>query len=283
MKTTIKKTTFSALAALGSIYKVKGASIVGYHSVGEEDSLISMSTEMFRRQMEYMKEQRITVLSLHELYDRLVGPDPLPENCAVITFDDGFEGVYRNAFPILKELGFPATVFLVTGSVGKEMGWERVEGIPAHRLSTWDELREMDQNGIDIQAHGMTHLFMTELDEKELASEIGGAVKAIEEHLDKKVEFLAYPYGVCNALAIKALKEHGIKCAVTGMYGKVRKGHDLHALRRVGTESVTGRDPEMIMNLFRSSISGTATFYFQLRKLVPFIVNRLKRSQYVKE
>ncbi len=283
MKTTIKRAAFSALAALGSIYKVKGVSILIYHSVDDEDSLISTPTEMFRKQMEYLKEKRVTVLSMKELYEGLVGPDPLPENCAVITFDDGFEGVYQNAFPILKEFGFPATVFVVTGSVGKEMGWERVEGIPAHRLSTWDELREMDQNGIDIQTHGVTHSFMTELDEKELDAEVGGSIRAIEEHLNKKVEFLAYPYGYWNPLTVKALKESGVKGAVTGTFGKARKGDDLYALRRVGIEFVAGKDPEMLMNLFRASISGTATSYIWLRNRIPILVKRLNRSQYVKE
>ncbi len=283
MKAVIKRAAFSALSALGAIYKVKGVSILVYHSVDDEDSLISTPTEMFRKQMEYLKEKRIAVLSMQELYEGLVGPDPLPENHAVITFDDGFEGVYQNAFPILKEFGFPATVFVVTDSVGKEMGWERVEGIPAHRLSTWDELREMDQNGVDIQTHGATHAFMTELDEEELAVEVGGSIRAIEENLDKRIEFLAYPYGLCNPLTVKVLKESGVKAAVTGAFGKVRKGHDLYTLRRVGIEFVTGKDPEMLMDLFRASISGTATSYIWLRNHLPILVNRLKRSQYIKE
>lgn len=283
MKNMLKRAAFSALAALGRIYKVKGVSILVYHSVDEEDSLISTPTEIFRKQMEYLKERRITVLSMKELYEGLVGPDPLPEKCVVITFDDGFEGVYRNAFPILKEFGFPATVFVVTGSVGEEMGWARVEGIPAHRLSTWDELREMDQDGIDIQTHGVTHSFMTELSETELAAEVGDSMRAIEEHLNKKVEFLAYPYGYYNPLTIEVLKKSGIKAAVTCDFWKVRKGHDPYTLGRVGTEFVSGKDPEMLMSLFRASISGTATSYIRLREFVPFIVNRHKRSHYTEK
>ncbi len=274
---------FAALAALGRVYNVRGVAVLVYHSVGDKDSLISTPTEMFRKQMEYLKKERIDVLSLEELYDRLVGPDPLPNNCAVITFDDGFEGVYQNAFPILKEFGFPATMFVVTGSVGKEMGWERLEGIPAHCLSTWDELREMDENGIDIQTHGVTHSFMTELSETELAAEVDDSMRAIEEHLNKKVEFLAYPYGYYDPSTIKVLKECGIKGAVTGTFGKVRKGDDLYALGRVGIEFVSGKDPEMLMSLFRASISGTATSYIRLRKFVPLIINRRKRSEYTED
>ncbi len=283
MKTAIKRAAFAGLAALGSIYRAKGVSVLVYHTVDDEDSLMSTPTEMFRKQMEYLKEKRIAVLSMKELYEGLVGPGALPDNGAVITFDDGFEGVYQNAFPILKEFGFPATLFVVTDSVGKEMGWERVEGIPAHRLSTWDELREMDQNGIDIQTHGATHSFMTELDVEGLDVEVGGSIKAIEEHLNKKVEFLAYPYGLSNPLTIKVLKESGIICAVSGVFGNVRKGHDPYTLRRVGHGFVSGSDPEMLMSMFQASVLGTATSYVWLRNRIPIIVNRLKRSQYIKE
>jgi hypothetical protein len=124
---------------------------------------------------------------------------------------------------------------------------------------------------------------MTELDEEELAVEVDDSMRAIEENLNKKVEFLAYPYGDWNPLTVKFLKESGVKAAVTSMFGKVRKGHDPYTLRRAGIEFVSGTNPRMLMNLFRASISGTAASYVWLRNHTPLFVKRVKRSQYVKE
>jgi peptidoglycan/xylan/chitin deacetylase (PgdA/CDA1 family) len=280
MKTAIKKMAFWALSAAGNVYHTDGVSVIGYHSVDDEDSLISTPIKMFRAQMEYLRNNNIRVISLKALYEALASPEPLPKRAVVLTFDDGFESVYENAFPILKEFGYPATLFLVTGSVGKTMGWERVKGICAYTLCTWEKLKEMDEGGIDIQSHTRTHPFLAELDDEGLASEIGGSKSEIEDNLDKKVEFLAYPYGNFDARVIESLKEHGFAGAACGTFGKARKGQDRFAIKRVGTELVSGRDADMLMHFYRACVSGTAAPYIFLRNSLPLIVNRPKRSQY---
>ena len=280
MKAALKKMAFRTLSAVGSVYHTGGVSVIGYHSVDDEDSLISTPIKMFRAQMEYLRDNNINVISLKALYEALESPGPLPKRSVALTFDDGFEGVYDNAFPILKEFGYPATLFLVTDSVGKEMGWERVEGICAYTLCTWEKLKEMDEGGIDIQSHSKTHQFLAELDDETLSSEVGGSKAAIEKNLGKKVEFLAYPYGSFDARVIESLKEHGMVGAVCGDFGRAIKGQDPFAIKRVGTELVSGRDFDMLMHFYKACVSGTATFYTVLRKYLPLVVNRPKRSQY---
>jgi len=284
VKIPLKKMMFSALSLLGEVYKTGGVPILLYHSVDDEDSLIATPTEMFRMQMEYLVKEHINVLSLKELYEKLMSPDPLPKNSAVITFDDGFQGMFHNAFPILREFAFPATVFVVTDYVGKPMGWERIDGIPAHPLCSWDELGTMSEGGVDVQSHTMRHPFMTELSESDLASEVEGSVSAIERELGKKVEFLAYPYGAHNPLVVRVLKERGIVGGVAGgsdFFGKVTKGQDPYSLERVGTEFVSGRDQEMLMNFFRASIAGTSMSYIWLRNKVPLLAHRPGRKEYL--
>jgi len=280
MKMILKRVAFSALSLAGNIHKTAGVPILAYHSVDEENSPISTPTRLFRMQMEYLKENKINVMSLKELYSTLSLPDPLPRNSVVITFDDGFKGVFDNAFPVLREFGFPATVFAVTDFVGRQMGWERVDGIPAYHLCSWAELRAMDSDCIDVQSHGGTHSFLSELDEDVIASEVKRSIEAIERHLDKKVEFFAYPYGDYNNKVIKVLKECGIVGAVASTFGKIRKTQDPYSLKRLGTEWVGGRDPKLIMNIFKASISGTASYYIWLRNRTPLFVNRPDRAHY---
>ncbi|MBI5114890.1 polysaccharide deacetylase family protein [Candidatus Poribacteria bacterium] len=283
MKIALKKMMFAALSLAGNFYQTEGVPVLGYHSIDDEPSPISTPVKMFRAQMEYLKNRRINVISLGELYNNLVSGKELPTNSAVITFDDGFEGVFHHALPILKELGFRATVFVATNFVGKHMDWEKVAGIPVYRLCDWGQFRKMNEEGIDVQSHTMSHPFLPELEEKQISAEVEGSMKAIEENLDKKVEFLAYPFGVSDERVIRILKANGIKGACSGMFGKVRKEQDPYCMKRVGIELVSGRDFRMLMNFFCASVSGTASWYIWLRNNgVPFLVKRPTRSQYAK-
>ena len=87
---------FGFLSAVGSVYHTDGVAVVGFHSVDDEDSLISTPTKMFRAQMEYLRDNDISVISLKELYEALASSDPLPKKTVVLTFDDGFADVYEN-------------------------------------------------------------------------------------------------------------------------------------------------------------------------------------------
>ena len=94
------------------------AQILVYHRVNDEDDPIfpGVPTKIFAQQMEYLAEH-YSVCALTELVQRLECGD-LPANAVTITFDDGYRDNYTKAFPILKRLGLPATIFLVTDAIG---------------------------------------------------------------------------------------------------------------------------------------------------------------------
>jgi peptidoglycan/xylan/chitin deacetylase (PgdA/CDA1 family) len=105
--------------------------ILAYHRVLDDDpddfafddDLISATTEDFRRQMEFAR-QNFNVISFRDLEDPETGNGPWPERALVVTFDDGYRDNYTQAFPILKELGLPATIFLITGHMDRsELFW----------------------------------------------------------------------------------------------------------------------------------------------------------------
>lgn len=84
----------------------------------------------FARQMEYLRN-RACVVSLDDAVEMLQGRRPVPPRAVVLTFDDGYASQYRLAFPVLRRLGLPATVYLTTAHVGTT------------RLFWWDELEYM--------------------------------------------------------------------------------------------------------------------------------------------
>ena len=83
-----------------------------------DSNLISACPDVFQQQMKYIKSN-YNPISMSEFIEALDNRKNLPKNSVMVTFDDGFEDNYRNAYPILKELDIPATFFVATDYIGK--------------------------------------------------------------------------------------------------------------------------------------------------------------------
>jgi len=97
--------------------------ILCYHSIDENDSLLSITPSLFQKQMEHLKRYKHKIISLSEAIHYLTSGEKLSESYVVITFDDGYKNFYLHAFPILKKFNFTATVFLVPKYINKEADW----------------------------------------------------------------------------------------------------------------------------------------------------------------
>ena len=121
----LKRTTLSSLKASGVFSVVRNSRwrsqrllILAYHGISlddehEWDASLYMSPECFRRRMQLLKNSNCTVLPLAEATERLFTGD-LPERSVALTFDDGNYDFYKEAHPIIREFGFPVTVYLTT-------------------------------------------------------------------------------------------------------------------------------------------------------------------------
>src|SRR3989338_11299150 len=94
--------------------------ILMYHSIsdGPNESL-HVKPDSFLRQMAYIKWRRYNVISLDELVEGIKSGKRFKHNTVVITFDDGYEDNYKYAYPVLRDFGFPATIFLISNYIGK--------------------------------------------------------------------------------------------------------------------------------------------------------------------
>ncbi|MFH1388269.1 MAG: polysaccharide deacetylase family protein [Patescibacteria group bacterium] len=208
----------------------KGISVLMYHSVAHNNVFFTVKPEMFEKQMRYLKNRDYNVIKLSDLVNLLESNEELPKKTVVLTFDDGFEDNYTNVFPILKKYNFPATIFLITGLVNREMN--NSQNIPL-RILNWKQIQEMHQSGlIDFQPHTVNH---QEINKEEIIN----SKKEIEERLNKKCEFFAYPRGVYNNEIIGILKNNGFKASRTVENGKINKGDDLFKLKRISINSTT--------------------------------------------
>ena len=207
MKQTLKN-IFFRLAALFPGDMTGRASMLMYHSICEGGDFFSVTPSEFRRQMEYLQASGREVVTFTELITRQKG-GTLKGGEVVITFDDGYRDNLTHAFPVLKELGIPATIFITTGSVGGK-------GKHGGDMLSADELKTLHASGIiDIEPHSVTHPKLSKLDEESAKREIYESKQYLEKILDKRCDYFAYPYGNFKDETVVIVRELGFIAAVT--------------------------------------------------------------------
>lgn len=197
--------------------------IMMYHSVNQEinPQVNIIHPVHFMQQIAYLKENHYHVISLAELVEAIEFNRPLSPKSVVITFDDGYQDNYTYAFKILKQYGFPATIFVVTGQIGKE------------GYLTWEQLREMEKNGLTIGSHTQTHSYLPELSSEEQMKEMEGSKRILEKQLGHRVNFLAYPTGGFSEQMKEAVRKAGYQAACTTNRGYNRLNQDVYELKRI--------------------------------------------------
>ncbi len=207
--------------------------ILTYHSLDTSRSVISTSPSSFRRQMQWLHQQGFQTLSLAEAAKLVRIGQPFRERTCVVTFDDGYETVYREAFPILQEMGFTATVFLITGYCGKQNSWPgHVSPVGEQSLLCWTQIEEMARHHIEFGSHTVTHPDLACLTHREAEREMQDSKQMIQERIGRGVEVFAYPYGRYAPWTVDLAREH-FSGACSTILGKVTSEADSALLPRV--------------------------------------------------
>lgn len=182
---------------------------------------LRVNSDAFRRQMKYLHDHGYHTISLDQLMDHWQKNLPLPARPIVITFDDGYEDNYLYAFPVLREHGFTATIFLVYDKVGSYNTWDAKDNIVQRiDLLNWRQINIMKKYGISFQSHTLTHPDLTNVKPERARLEILESKKKLEKKLGVQVNFFAYPYGRTNPLIEETVRQAGFRGAVTTVPGK---------------------------------------------------------------
>ena len=201
--------------------------VYGYHrfvnQVRRPDTEIT--PQMFEQQMQELKNRGITVIGMQDFLAWKRGEKNIPPRCAIISFDDGWKSQYDVAWPIMKKFGYTFTMFIYTEGVrgGHFGGGEAI---------TWEQLAEMRDAGIDIQAHSETHQDLRKPYDKVakkklsppeyeqwLQNEVGRCKETLEQRLGIKVNCFAVPYGFYNQHVKDVAKGVGYEAVFT-VYGQ---------------------------------------------------------------
>jgi peptidoglycan/xylan/chitin deacetylase (PgdA/CDA1 family) len=170
-----------------------------YHNVGPlipgTNRWLTVSPERFARHVRWLAKHGYTGISARQWLDHLRGQGELPRKPVLFSFDDGYQSLSEHAFPVLREHGFSAVVFIVTSLIGKTNAWDEAKGDSSMRLLGADELRTWAGQGIEFGAHSRTHADLRTLRGPALRAEVAGSRADLEQVLGREVCSFAYPYG----------------------------------------------------------------------------------------
>jgi peptidoglycan/xylan/chitin deacetylase (PgdA/CDA1 family) len=186
--------------------------ILVYHNLGPQSKgRLVLSADAFAEQMRYLKREGYRVVSLTEFVEWLQLKRQLPRKSVVLTFDDGYQSFREYAYPVLKKLGFPATLFVYTDYVGT-----------GRNALTWEQLKSLAAEGFDVQAHSKTHGDLRraagETDAqyaKRMQDELADPPRLFQRQMGRAVQFLAYPYGRVDDDLLARVREQGYVAAFT--------------------------------------------------------------------
>ena len=115
-----------------------------------------------------------------------------------LTFDDGYESVFTEAFPLLAARSIPFHIFIVSDFCGKHNDWELSLARAPSRHASWQQLREMSGAGATVGSHTATHTDLTRVSPTRRRDEIIGSRAVIEDRMGMAVRTISYPFGRCN-------------------------------------------------------------------------------------
>jgi peptidoglycan/xylan/chitin deacetylase (PgdA/CDA1 family) len=132
-------------------YAGNSAVIFMYHRFGEDEyPSTSIKLEQFEAHLAELKSGGYTVMALPDIVKALEKGTALPDRTIALTIDDAYLSVYEDAWPRLKKLGLPFTLFVATDPVD--------QGIQGYM--SWSQIRELSKSGVAIGSQTASHLHM---------------------------------------------------------------------------------------------------------------------------
>lgn len=188
-----------------------GVPILMYHAVEVSPTpatyALSVSPEAFATQLAVLEEGGFTPMTTAELAGWWREDRPLPPRPVALTFDDGYAGTHEHALPLLVEHGFTATVFASTGWLRGKYDNHRAPG----RMLEWEQLRELDDAGVEVGGHSHSHPELDQLDDAGLREELRRCRDLLALELGRSPRSFAYPYGYATRRVREAVRAAGFR------------------------------------------------------------------------
>lgn len=215
--------------------------ILMYHSISSPPPLVGsqrsqrfqLHPESFSAQLRYLKEHDFYSVTLSDWREAILTQIPLPEKAVLMTFDDGYLDFYTHAWPLLKQYGFSATVFIITDWVGRQL-----EGAP---LMDWQHIAQLQAAGIEVGSHSNSHASLLSLPPAEIMEEGLRSRQQLEQKLGTAVRAFCYPFGDSDSIVRHLIGACGYETGVSLGAKRSSLNENLLNLSRIeikGTDSL---------------------------------------------
>jgi peptidoglycan/xylan/chitin deacetylase (PgdA/CDA1 family) len=217
--------------------------IIEYHKIGSPPPgwnprqgwkpLWYTPEKVFVSHLAHLRENGWRVIDLADFLEGLDTPGFPSERLALLTFDDAYRSLRKVALPRLCEFGYPGVVFVPTEFIGGRNDFDRGTE-PEEDICTWEDLRELNECGVSVQSHGVSHFFG--LEEAQLSEEFSRSKELLESRLGISVDALAYPYGRAGTNLQRTkqlLREVGCRVAFASEGGRLTAQFDRYFLNRL--------------------------------------------------
>lgn len=195
-----------------AIWLLADAHIFVYHRFDDpRHASANISTEILRKQFDYFKENGYEVVSLSLLVQTLKDKQEVPKNWVVLVIDDGFKSFYERGLPVFKEYGYPFTLFVYVEASARKFG----------DYMTFDEIKETERQGGEIEYHSYGHLHMVGLNDAKLTQDFADGIAVFEKYMGRKPRYFAYPFGEYDERVIAKAKEFGFEALLNQNTGAV--------------------------------------------------------------
>jgi len=202
--------------------------IILYHNI-DGKGVFSIDNKTLRNHFNITRDLGIRIIPLKVLMEKLESHGTFGEKVMVITFDDGFNAMYSKLLPLVREFGYPVTLFVYIDNIV----------IKGKKSLDWNRLREMDSSGISIESHTLSHTDLTILSkmmdqdsQKKLFDEIYLSKRVLELYLNREITMFAFPYGRYDLNLIHLCALAGYSRVFSTDYGSNVVTRDNFCLRR---------------------------------------------------
>jgi peptidoglycan/xylan/chitin deacetylase (PgdA/CDA1 family) len=176
-------------------------------AVAKKQTKLTVYTDVFQAQMQYLKSKNYNTVTMNDLVNFFDSGTSIPGHSLLLTFDDGYQDFYTDAYPILSGLGFKSTVFVPTGLMENPdyLTWGEISGMTSSVLfanHTWSHKSVVTQTAV-------------------MEKEISTADSQLAERGLNSPKIFAYPYGPDSISAENYLSSLGYKAAFTTTPGNI--------------------------------------------------------------
>jgi peptidoglycan/xylan/chitin deacetylase (PgdA/CDA1 family) len=245
--------------------------VLMYHKINDvAENPLSVPVGLFDEQMGLLRDLGYTVVDLEHVLDHYTTGKQLPPRAVLITFDDGYRDNLENAMDVLGRHGYPAVLFVPIGYLDTTLPLPHEERLAqrgiVNRTIDWSDLPDIERGGIRVEAHGISHRPLADLEVDEAAREIVLAKLKLEEALGRPVRAFAYVKGSeahFKLVHLSLLRQAGYDIAFTSVSGANTPRTDPLRLHRYNVEPYPPRTFELVLRgacdliAMKDTVSGT--------------------------